>query len=104
VIRKLILLFLLLGAVAALADQVKPNDYCFAVLGFEGDGGPIFIIAEEKTFKDEGVLVGPPLAIVPGGFVVSPDSDVTFEFRGPIAPGREALLEAGFKECPEIAN
>lgn len=103
-IRKVILLFLLLGAVAALADQVKPNDYCFAVLGFEGDGGPIFIIAEEKTFKDEGVLVGPPPSIVPGGFVVSPDSDVTFEFRGPIAPGRDALLEAGFKECPEIAN
>jgi len=102
-IRKLMLLLFLLAAVAVAADQLKPNDYCFAVMGFEGDGGPIFIIADEQAYRKEGVLVGPPPSIVPSGFVVSPYSDVTFEYRGPIAPGRAALLEAGFKECPEIA-
>lgn len=93
---------LLLFAFAAPADNIKPNDFCFAVLGFEGDGGPLFVIADEKIYKETGQLVGPPPSIVPAGFRVNPESDVTFEFRGPIAPGREALLEAGFKECPEI--
>jgi hypothetical protein len=84
-------------------DQVKPNDFCFAVMGFEGDGGPVFIIADEKAFKETGSYVGPPPSIVPGGFVVSPYSDVTFEYQGTIAAGRAELEAAGFKECPEIA-
>ena|SRR5687767_8427381 len=83
-------------------DQVKPNDFCFGVMGFEGDGGPIFIIADEKEFKKTGSYVGPPLSIVPEGFVVNPESDVTFEYQGTIAAGRAALNAAGFKECPEI--
>lgn len=89
-------------AVSAEADQLKPNDYCFGVMGFEGDGGPIFIIADEKEFKETGAYVGPPLNIVPANFVVSPYSDVTFEYQGPIAAGRAELEAAGFKECPEI--
>lgn len=89
-------------AAAALADQIKPNDFCFGVMGFEGDGGPIFIIADEKTFRKTGTYVGPPPSIVPNGFVVHPESDVTFEYQGPIASGRAALEAAGFKECPEI--
>lgn len=92
----------LLSPATILADQVKPNDYCFGVMGFEGDGGPIFIIADEKEFKESGTYVGPPLAIVPLGFVVSPYSDVTFEYQGPIAGGRAELEAAGFKECPEV--
>lgn len=93
---------LLAAAVPAAADQLKPNDYCFGVMGFEGDGGPIFIIADEKEFKESGTYVGPPPSIVPAGFIVSPYSDVTFEYRGTIPNGRLALEEAGFKECPEI--
>lgn len=95
-------LLLALPAPHGIADNLKPNDYCFAVLGFEGDGGPIFVIADEKEFRKNGAYVGPPPSIVPAGFVVSPYSDVTFEYQGPIAPGRAALLEAGFKECPDI--
>lgn len=92
-----------LASAAAMADQLKPNDFCFAVMGFEGDGGPVFIIANEKEFKESGAYVGPPLSIVPDGFVVHPESDVTFEYQGSIAAGRAALEAAGFKECPEIA-
>lgn len=89
-------------AVPSGADQAKPNDFCFGVMGFEGDGGPVFIIADEKEFEKTGSYVGPPLSIVPNGFVVSPYSDVTFEYQGTIAAGRAELLAAGFKECPEI--
>ncbi|HEX8411702.1 MAG TPA: hypothetical protein VF883_22835 [Thermoanaerobaculia bacterium] len=88
---------------ASSGDQLKPNDFCFAVMGFEGDGGPVFIIANEKEFKESGAYVGPPLDIVPSGFVVSPYSDVTFEYQGTIAAGIAELEAAGFKECPEIA-
>ena len=95
-------LTLALLAIPAGADQIKPNDFCFGVMGFEGDGGPIFIIADEKQFKHNGVYAGPPLELVPAGFIVSPYSDVTFEYRGTIAAGRAALEAAGFKECPEI--
>lgn len=93
---------LLAAASLAVADQIKPNDFCFALLGFEGDGGPVFIIADEKEFRKTGTLVGPPPEIVPAGFIVNPESDVTFEYRGTIANGRAALLDAKFKECPEI--
>lgn len=71
-------------------------------MGFEGDGGPIFIIADEKEFKETGSYAGPPSSIVPNRFVVSPYSDVTFEYQGTIAAGRAELEAAGFKECPEI--
>lgn len=84
------------------ADQIKPNDYCFGVMGFEGDGGPIFIIADEKEFKHNGVYAGPPPELVPAGFLVNPYSDVTFEYQGTISAGRASLIAAGFKECPEI--
>jgi hypothetical protein len=97
-----IVLVLTLLAFSATADQLKPNDYCFGVMGFEGDGGPIFIIADEKAFKHDGVYVGPPLELVPAGFIVNPESDVTFEYRGSISAGRAALEAAGFRECPEI--
>lgn len=100
--RVLVLALVLLLALSAAADQLKPNDYCFGVMGFEGDGGPIFIIADEKAFKHNGAYVGPPLELVPAGFIVNPESDVTFEYRGSIAAGRAALEEVGFKECPEI--
>lgn len=83
-------------------DQPKPQDFCFAVLGFEGDGGPIFVIADEKIYKETGELVGPPASLVPAGFIRHPESDETFEYRGTIASGRAALEAAGFKECPEI--
>lgn len=83
-------------------DKVKPQDFCFALLGFEGDGGPVFVIADEKIYKETGELVGPPSSIVPAGFIRHPESDETFEYRGTIAAGRAALEEAGFKECPEI--
>jgi hypothetical protein len=99
----LAIVLVLLCAALVSADQLKPNDYCFAVLGFEGDGGPIFVIADEKVFRKTGELVGPPASIVPPGFIVSPYSDVTFEYRGTIVGGRNALTEAGFKECQEIA-
>jgi opacity protein-like surface antigen len=96
-----VLIVLAMAATTA-ADQVKPNDYCYGVMGFEGDGGPIFIIADEKEFKESGAYVGPPASLVPAGFIVNPESDVTFEYRGTIAAGRAALEAAGFKECPEI--
>lgn len=100
--KRILLLTLLLFAISTGADQLKSNDYCFGVMGFEGDGGPIFIIADEKEFKHNGAYVGPPPALVPTGFIQNPESDVTFEYRGTIAAGRAALLAAGFKECPEI--
>ena len=101
---KRILLGLALASVVLVAgaDQIKPNDYCFGVMGFEGDGGPTFIIADEKEFRHHGVYAGPPPERVPAGFVVNPYSDVTFEYQGTIAAGRAALDAAGFKECPEI--
>ena len=95
-------ILLVCASVFVEGDQIKANDYCFGVMGFEGDGGPIFIIADEKEFKQSGSYVGPPLSIVPANFVVSPFSDVTFEYQGPIASGRAELEAAGFKECPEI--
>ena len=88
---------------SSVGDEAKSKDFCFAVMGFEGDGGPVFIIADEKEFKETGSYVGPPRSLVPRNFVVSPDSDVTFEYQGTIAAGRAELEAAGFKECPEIA-
>jgi len=100
--RTLILVAVMLFAISINGDQAKPNDYCFGVMGFEGDGGPIFIIADEKEFKESGAYVGPPDELVPPRFVRSPYSDVTFEYQGTIAAGVAELEAAGFKECPEI--
>jgi hypothetical protein len=95
----LLLALVLLSAAPALADQVKPNDYCYAVLGYESDGGPWFVIADEKRLDREGVLVGPPLDLVPPNFVPVPSADPTYEYRGTIPAGENALNEAGFKGC-----
>lgn len=100
--RFLVVLAFVSMAVVTGGDQIKPNDYCFGVMGFEGDGGPTFIIADEKAYKHDGAYAGPPPELVPAGFLVNPYSDVTFEYQGTIAAGRVALLDAGFKECPEI--
>ena len=48
----------------AAAAELEPKDHCFALLGFEGDGGPVFVIVEEKPAKD-GVFVAAADGVAP---------------------------------------